>query len=306
MAPYFYKLPQWNWSKSAKKSYTSIPGGSPTFQDRTSIDHDSNDGLLEKGGRETSVKYVRRPIWKNTRFLAAHCALFAVYVFILFLVANDKGGARYYGMPFSPARDVLVYEETKFTLEDHIQESGEYSGKPSPSLDKAWHDLLNDENILIEPEYIKHYGKEDTAVEVPEGGRYVGTLNVYHELHCLKRIRQYMYSDYYFPGISAHDLEMNRLHNEHCIDFLRQSAMCHGDIGLIAYSWRAEDRMPFANATSHQCINWDRFSQWTKARSVDMMKPGWLIHPTRGPAYPDGEGDKIGAYEAEHDGHGGH
>ena len=26
-----------------------------------------------------------------------------------------------------------------------------------------------------------------------------------------------------------------------------------------------------------------------------MAKPGWLIHPTLGPAYPEGKGDKIGA-----------
>lgn len=115
-------------------------------------------------------------------------------------------------------------------MEDRIQDGSLYTGRPSAQLDKAWHDLLNgqstepidtrrnyltqiDENILLEPEYIDHYGRLDTTVEVPEGGRYIGTLNVFHELHCLKRIHQFMYSDYYFPDISEHQKEVNRLHN---------------------------------------------------------------------------------------------
>jgi hypothetical protein len=130
----------------------------------------------------------------------------------------------------APARDILTYEDTAFTLEDSVREGSLYTGKPSEQLDKAWHDLLNgktaqhvnisrhyliliDENILLEPEYIEHYKRLDTTVEVPEGGRYIGTLNVFHELHCLKRIHQFMYSDYYFPDISEHQRDFNRLHN---------------------------------------------------------------------------------------------
>ncbi|KAI0123401.1 hypothetical protein BJ170DRAFT_107728 [Xylariales sp. AK1849] len=310
--PYFYKLGQLKWgTKPQSAKYSSVPGGaSVSFQDRTSSDDDSSDGLLEKGGSEPAdIASPRQPIWRNSRFLAAHGVLFSVYMFVLFLVANRNAtSTRYSGMPFSPARDILTYEDTAFTLEDRIQDGSLYTGKPSEQLDKAWHDLLNDENILLEPEYIENYGRLDTSVEVPEGGRYLGTLNVYHELHCLKRIHQFMYSDYYFPDISEHQKDVNRLHNEHCIDFLRQSAMCHGDIGLITYSWHMDQLMPVANATSHQCVNWDTLASWTHDRAVDMMKPGWLMHPTRGPAYPDGQGDKIGAAESPHfsHDHGGH
>lgn len=69
---------------------------------------------------------------------------------------------------------------------------------------------------------------------------------------------------------------------EHCIDFLRQSSMCHGDIGLITFEWSPRNRIPVANATTHQCVNWQRLDDWTKERTVDMLKPGWLVHPTLG------------------------
>jgi mycotoxin biosynthesis protein UstYa len=44
-----------------------------------------------------------------------------------------------------------------------------------------------DENIRIEPEVIKSFGREDISVKIPDGDGYIGTLNVYHEIHCLVR-----------------------------------------------------------------------------------------------------------------------
>lgn len=42
-----------------------------------------------------------------------------------------------------------------------------------------------DENIRIEPEVIKRLGREDVSVRIPGDDGYIGTINVYHELHCL-------------------------------------------------------------------------------------------------------------------------
>jgi hypothetical protein len=110
---------------------------------------------------------------------------------------------------------------------------------------------------------------------------------------------------------------------EHCLDFLRQAAMCHADLGLITFQWSPDSLVPVANATTHQCANWEKIDAWTRARTVDMMKPGWLVHPTKGmscpslrcstrtwfrsdrrdsgPAFPIGEGLKLGAMKKPHD-----
>ena len=58
--------------------------------------------------------------------------------------------------------------------------------------------------------------------------------------------------------------------------------MCHGDVGLITFEWRSTNRIPVANATTHQCVSWNHSDRWTKDRSVDMLKPGWLVHLTLG------------------------
>jgi hypothetical protein len=33
--------------------------------------------------------------------------------------------------------------------------------------------------------------------------------------------------------------------------------MCHGDVGLITFEWHPKQRIPVANATTHQCVKWD-------------------------------------------------
>ncbi|KAJ4163953.1 hypothetical protein LMH87_005650 [Akanthomyces muscarius] len=278
-----------------------MPSGNSSSRD--SLDAASDDvgkGLIEKDRySHLPLSAHHEPWWKRTTVLViSHMVLLTVYAAVLFVVVNSRTkSARMEGMPVSPAISALKWEKHKFSLEDRIQEKGSYSGKPNAELDKAWHDLLNYENIIIEPEIMAHYDRLDVGVAVPEGGGYLGTLNVYHELHCLKRLHQYMYPDYYFGDLTKEQHEMNRLHNEHCIDFLRQSSMCHGDIGLITFEWHNDSRIPVANATMHQCVNWQVLDDWTRARSVDMMKPGWLVHPLFGLAYPDGEGDKIGAVD---------
>lgn len=90
-----------------------------------------------------------------------------------------------------------------FLWGDKIQEKSKYSGKPTPELDQTWHDLLNGpsrfssflvrdltdgraaENIRIEADVMKRLGREDIGVRIPGDDAFIGTLNVYHEIHCL-------------------------------------------------------------------------------------------------------------------------
>jgi hypothetical protein len=43
----------------------------------------------------------------------------------------------------APAFEAISWEKKEFFMGDRIQEKSKFSGKPSPELDKAWHDLLN-------------------------------------------------------------------------------------------------------------------------------------------------------------------
>jgi len=109
-------------------------------------------------------------------------------------------------MNAAPAGNAIEWQTKQFVRGDIVQEASQYSGKPSQEVDKAWHDLLNgtthtilhinilnnclffsDENIRIEKEVIESLGREDMSVRVPGEDSYIGTLNMYHELHCIVR-----------------------------------------------------------------------------------------------------------------------
>ena len=44
----------------------------------------------------------------------------------------------------------------------------------------------------------------------------------------------------------------------------------------------------------HECANWESLDGWMKERTIDVMAPGYLKHPTLGLAYPGGKGEEIG------------
>ncbi|MCJ1251796.1 hypothetical protein MMC30_009034 [Trapelia coarctata] len=285
------------FTRQDRQAYTKL---SPSLS-RSSVEVDSpgsQDGFLEKLSPAPSRRsFLRR--WSS--LIISHIVTAILYGALLYYVVTNerKHALNGPGIVFTPAREAVHYQEHRYVQGDRIQEHSIYSGPPSDELDLAWHNLLNDENIRLSDEVMRHYGREDIGVAIPEGGGFIGTLNVYHELHCIKRIHQYMYESHYFPAITPRQREMNRLHNEHCLDFLRQASMCHGDVGLITYEWSPHSRIPVANATTHECVDWTRLTKWTAENTVDMMKPGWLVHPTMGPAYPDGQGDTIGAAETD-------
>ncbi|KAI0505386.1 tat pathway signal sequence [Xylaria bambusicola] len=248
----------------------------------------SEDGLLsEKDIR--SLRSSRSPFSRTWICIClSHLILFAIYLATIISLRTEVHRLRKHGPQLvnTPANEALEWELRKFDTNDN--QNGPFSGKPREEIDRNWHKLLNSENIIIESEYMKQWGRENYGVASPDGNGFLGTLNVYHELHCIKRLYQYTYPDTYAKGRTSGDIERDRAHKDHCLDFLRQSAMCHGDIGVITFQWSPDSLVPVANSTFHQCVNWEKLDTWTKARTVDMMKPGWLVHPTKGLAYPEG------------------
>ncbi|RMZ41046.1 hypothetical protein CA14_001677 [Aspergillus flavus] len=93
-------------------------------------------------------------------------------------------------------------------------------------------------------------------------------VSVYHQLHCLKIMHLAL-----LPIISRqegrgpgtrddHDFEHNHL--EHCLDYLRQSVMCSGDVTL-----EPPDEMPQKNRSplqgwgvTHACRSWEQIEGW--------------------------------------------
>jgi hypothetical protein len=64
--------------------------------------------------------------------------------------------------------------------------------------------------------------------------------------------------------------------------------------------WGKSQAVPIGNFTSpHECVNWDVLQAWAKERTVDMFKPGVLVHPVFGESFPGGRVERIGVAEDE-------
>lgn len=131
-----------------------------------------------------------------------------------------------------------------------------------------------------------------------------GLVLIAFSLWWKKLIRWSLYPDYFYPNSSAADAEEREKHRgecagfihlllshisltfyrveDHCINYIRQSAMCHADIGLSTWHWRPNDPMPHADMMPHTCRNWAAIDAWAKDHKVDMYQPSLLVHPKFG------------------------
>jgi hypothetical protein len=116
----------------------------------------------------------------------------------------------------APANAAISYKPQKYQTE---AASAPLIGLPSAELDAAWDSLLQHSNIRISDQDLSQLGRENEPnVELPDGG-YAGLLYVFHDLHCLKRLHQYMFQDYYFPDLDEEQRALNLQHNSECPPF---------------------------------------------------------------------------------------
>jgi len=154
-----------------------------------------------------------------------------------------------------------------------------FAGDPSEELDLAWHNLFEDNNIRVEKADLDTLGLD--SVQLADGG-YIAQLGVFHELHCLKKVRHWIFRDYYVAPLNISQAEWEEWppHINHCLEMLRVAIMCRGDVSLSTFKWigTSNHRVPTAwDRSPHQCVNWDSLAEWTRSRSVNISAPGTLI-----------------------------
>ncbi|KAK0702005.1 hypothetical protein B0T26DRAFT_735537 [Lasiosphaeria miniovina] len=145
----------------------------------------------------------------------------------------------------------------KFRLYDNFVNSP-YGGEPTAASDAAWHDLLNNMSVRVTAEELEAHGQ--TSVALPEGGGYLAWLGVFHELHCVKMLRQWSWREHYFPNMTAHDHMHQMVHIDHCLDWLRNAAICRADTSALAvFKWDPRMPHPMLNThrVPHRCVDWD-------------------------------------------------
>jgi hypothetical protein len=175
----------------------------------------------------------------------------------------------------APARQSL--DPVTIVNDETLTKWNKYRGPPRPELDKAWEDLLQNINIRLTASDLRKIDRRSTKLS-DGSDTYLGQLTVYHQLHCLKSLRQAFHPDYYHINMRHMDD-----HIDHCLDNLRRLAMCKADISILTFDWVDNNRKPLPNFQIEQeCYNWDTLDKWAAQHAFDVFDNKTLLHPKFG------------------------
>ncbi|KAG5288606.1 DUF3328 superfamily domain-containing protein [Histoplasma capsulatum var. duboisii H88] len=262
---------------------------------------ETTDTLLEKSTSPYREKTL--PFWREhvKIVIVTGTAFFFLFAFSAILFESNRKLEKQLqsSLVYSPANEALKWTVVEWVHDDGAQ--GDYVGEPRPVLEKAWRDIFDIMNVRLSKQDLVAVGRLKDAVALPDGSGYAGTLNVFHELHCIWWLYKYVHKDHYFEGATPHEQAIMKLHSHHCLNYLRKSAMCHSDVGIITYNWKQGSLKPKATATTHQCADWSRITQWSSSRSFNMTVPGYIVNPSLGPIIKEGQEEGLAVGIPEHD-----
>ena len=140
------------------------------------------------------------------------------------------------------------------------------------SKEEAWANLIPYGEGFVQVDDPQQFGLsggyplESTTSETSESYG----VSVFHQLHCLNAIRSQLESpdkaqeDH---GHNKHSAHHDELHVKHCLDYLRQSLMCAGDMSLESAA-KDKDGKPTAITNGwgaiHTCKVWDEVFDYTE------------------------------------------
>ncbi|KAL0576585.1 hypothetical protein V5O48_005378 [Marasmius crinis-equi] len=232
----------------------------------------TEEGLEE--GESTSLNLEPLKVARYRKYAPTYRTLVAIVAFqsillvsclaFLFVKRGPAVCAKSSGVLFSPALEVVEPEIKVF----HVGFPGDLSPfqKPSsPELDDAWEELYGFGISRITKDQAALLPNKTQPIPGDEG-HYIAELDVFHNLHCLNMVRKALDPGYY-PDWNITASEKSAQHVSHCIDWIRQSIMCHADTSVIVWQW--ED---WVNSTivkgdvAHTCRNFEKIQDWAKER----------------------------------------
>ncbi|KAI1163312.1 hypothetical protein F5B18DRAFT_325107 [Nemania serpens] len=161
------------------------------------------------------------------------------------------------------AGGIIVNETNQFEV---TLNSGNprYVGKPTQELDDAWDAIVGDYIALTDTEALNVQGEVSR-----ERGHYYVVPHVRHSLHCLNYLRKVAY-DKWYPTIRTENKPTVPdffTHVDHCVEILRETLQCQGDLTPVPHRWVPGKQMFIADTSlPHTCRDWDSIMKWQGER----------------------------------------
>ncbi|KAM3420433.1 hypothetical protein BST61_g3706 [Cercospora zeina] len=183
----------------------------------------------------------------------------------------------------------LVYDPDTKTAGRRQDAEVDYFGPPSLALDRTWHQLLHatplrvpahPSRLTASPGELPIMTDEEAIpylpelLRIPKTNAYHFEPDVFHTLHCLNAVRlEVSKSLYNTTHASSHHSPRVELpdgwdvsHMEHCLDRLRQSVMCHGDLTASPlYYWEGFN-LALGRTGKRTCRKWEPIRKWMDER----------------------------------------
>ncbi|KAF2684870.1 hypothetical protein K458DRAFT_431144 [Lentithecium fluviatile CBS 122367] len=252
-------------------------------QKDAAIEDDASDGISNYS-RDTAcrdfekARYARSVCRGNfmrnfhVTLALVNCFLFTVLVLRNVMATHDRALRIQ-----SPADEAIRYKTTYFDKYGHLG-GNPFSQPPGPELDKAWHRLLAGMNIAVSNEWLDPFGAE--TIPLADNSGMLVQLGIYHELHCLKKLKRWNYRSHYYGNLSDADLNEEEIHVEHCLEWLRVAALCRSDTTLTTFQWEGANgsRLATEYPIPRMCVDSEQVMQWSEERAVDITQEGILEH----------------------------
>ncbi|KAH9883704.1 hypothetical protein F4778DRAFT_788360 [Xylariomycetidae sp. FL2044] len=218
----------------------------------------------------------RRPSTHWSKGIRSLASIFMLCLIALALVVDIIVRLRSMGTRAMPSShtslvgDRLRYEERL----EWYPPTSPFDEEPSDELDAAWDELLYAINIRVTETELRHLGSNLTNRVKVNGGDYIGSMGVYHHLHCLNMLRMIVHRDYYEPRWAEYPYlqQFGIEHSDHCINALRQAVMCQPNLAITTFEWVSKEVSPNEKLqkleTATTCTNWDSFNDWARQRAL--------------------------------------
>ncbi|POS70315.1 hypothetical protein DHEL01_v211291 [Diaporthe helianthi] len=184
----------------------------------------------------------------------------------------------------SPAWEAVSHSSTlsreyvPFVFQRLVDPPTAYQGFPNDELDARWEDLYAAPmNNAVEKEKAMKLANKTLHVPLPGyEDKYMMLLDVFHQLHCLDEFRKLLYPKHYNSSFLASDgvhlKYWDWYHMDHCVESLRQSIMCHSDVAVNTFVWKASKIMEPNLGTLHVCRNFTKIREWAMERAVEISR----------------------------------
>ncbi|KAI4870513.1 hypothetical protein F4820DRAFT_403992 [Hypoxylon rubiginosum] len=187
---------------------------------------------------------------------------------------------------------------TRVNTPFYNREKSIYREHESPSTEAAWLELtqIHAGLLLVSKEDAEDSGIDQEThayFDNPEKGLvgYPVLIEATHQLHCLNLLRRYSYFNFNYTSETEHVAlsgtteYYQKLHVDHCVEYLRYRLMCTADVGIVPFVWAGKSGKLTADMDRmHTCRDYEAVRQFVKQNSIP--------RPTNGEVKPK-PGDHV-------------